>query len=184
MTTPPHTIIIAEAGVNHNGSLDTALEMVGRAARAGVDYVKFQTFKAENLVSASAPKARYQQENCGDREGDDNSQLAMLKGLELSAADFARLAEECRRHGVGFMSTPFDHESIEQLAALGMDYWKIPSGEITNLPYLRHIASKGGRVILSTGMSTLPEVESAVTALCERGLITRSDIYLLHCTTQ
>ena len=184
MTTPPHAIIIAEAGVNHNGSLDTALEMVGRAARAGVDYVKFQTFKAENLVSASAPKARYQQENCGDREGDDNSQLAMLKGLELTAADFARLAEECRRQGVGFMSTPFDHESIEQLAALGMDYWKIPSGEITTLPYLRHIASKGGRVILSTGMSTLPEVESAVTALCERGLISRSDIYLLHCTTQ
>lgn len=184
MTTPPHTIIIAEAGVNHNGSLDTALEMVGRAARAGVDYVKFQTFKAENLVSASAPKARYQQENCGDPEGDDNSQLAMLKGLELTAADFARLAQECRRQGVGFMSTPFDHESIDQLAALGMDYWKIPSGEITNLPYLRHIASKGGRVILSTGMSTLPEVESAVSALCEGRLITRSDIYLLHCTTQ
>ena len=106
MTTPPHTIIIAEAGVNHNGSLDTALEMVGRAARAGVDYVKFQTFKAENLVSASAPKARYQQENCGDREGDDSSQLAMLKGLELTAADFCAAGRRVSPSGGGLHEHP------------------------------------------------------------------------------
>lgn len=175
----PHTIIIAEAGVNHNGSVDTAIEMIHRAAEAGVDYVKFQTFRAESLVSASAPQAKYQQENCGG----DGTQLTMLRKLELRHTDFIRLAEECRRCGVGFMSTPFDRESIDFLAALGMDFWKIPSGEITNLPYLRHIASKGGRVILSTGMSTLPEVESAVSALVDGG-IGHKDIYLLHCTTQ
>lgn len=175
-----HTIIIAEAGVNHNGSVETAIEMIARAAEAGVDYVKFQTFKAENLVTASAPKARYQQENCGTSS---DSQLAMLKELELSEGDFTRLAEECRRRGVGFMSTPFDLASIDFLATLAMDYWKIPSGEITNLPYLRRIARKGGRVILSTGMSTLAETAEAVDALVDGG-IPRSDIYLLHCTTQ
>lgn len=179
MISRPHTIIIAEAGVNHNGSLDTAMEMVRKGAEAGVDYVKFQTFKAESLVSASAPKARYQQENCGN----DDSQLAMLKGLELCEDDFISLAGECRRQGVGFMSTPFDLGSIEFLSTIGMDYWKIPSGEITNLPYLRRIASAGGRVILSTGMSTLDEVADAVNVLSDGG-IPKSDIYLLHCTTQ
>ena len=175
----PHTIIIAEAGVNHNGSIDTAIEMVRKAAEAGVDYVKFQTFKAESLVSASAPKARYQKENC---EGDE-SQLDMLRKLELTESDFIRLSEVCRTHGVGFMSTPFDMESINFLATLDMDFWKIPSGEITNLPYLRRIASAGGRVILSTGMSTLSEVEEAVNVLRQGG-VASSDIYLLHCTTQ
>jgi len=179
MMSRPHTIIIAEAGVNHNGSVDTAMEMVARGAEAGVDYVKFQTFKAGSLVSASAPKARYQQENCGG----DGSQLSMLRELELSGDDFVRLAGECRRRGVGFMSTPFDLGAIDLLSGLGMDFWKIPSGEITDLPYLRRIASAGGRVILSTGMSTLGEVRDAVSVLCEGG-IPRSDIYLLHCTTQ
>ena len=174
-----HTIIIAEAGVNHNGSYGRAVEMIHAAARAGVDYVKFQTFKADSLVSASAPRAEYQKRNCG---GND-SQLSMLRSLELSYADFYRLAEECRNAGVGFMSTPFDLESVDFLAGLGMDYWKIPSGEITNLPYLRKIASKGGRVILSTGMSTMEEVCAAVDAL-EAGGTGRGDIYLLHCTTQ
>lgn len=179
MSAPQHTIIIAEAGVNHNGSVGTAVEMIHRAAEAGVDYVKFQTFRAESLVSASAPQAKYQKENCGG----DGTQLTMLRQLELSDTDFMHLAGECRRCGVGFMSTPFDRESIDFLATLGMDYWKIPSGEITNLPYLRHIASKGGRVILSTGMSTLDEVEAAVHVLTDGG-IEKSDIYLLHCTTQ
>lgn len=174
-----HTIIIAEAGVNHNGSYDRAVEMIHAAARAGVDYVKFQTFKSEKLVSASAPRAEYQKLNCG---GDD-SQLAMLRALELSYADFARLADECRRTGIGFMSTPFDLDSVDFLATLGMDYWKIPSGEITNLPYLRKIAMQHGRVILSTGMSTIDEVEAAV-AVLEGGGTPRSDIWLLHCTTQ
>lgn len=175
----PHTIIIAEAGVNHNGSVETAIEMIRRAADAGVDYVKFQTFRAESLVSASAPQAEYQKENCGG----DGTQLTMLRRLELTHNDFIRLSGECSRYGVGFMSTPFDMQSIDFLATLGMDYWKIPSGEITNLPYLRRIAARGGRVILSTGMSTLDEVEAAVKALNDGG-IDKSDIYLLHCTTQ
>ena len=154
--------------------------MVKVAADCGVDYVKFQTFRSEKLVSASAPKAEYQKTNTGDSQ---SSQLEMLKALELSADDFKVIAEECKRQGVGFMSTPFDLDSIDILADFNMDYWKIPSGEITNLPYLRKIASKGGRVILSTGMSTLQEVEDAVRAL-ENGGITRHDIILLHCTTQ
>lgn len=173
-------IIIAEGGVNHNGSLECAKEMVKKAAEAGVDYIKFQTFKAEKLVSASAKKAEYQKANCGDNE---DSQLAMLRALELSDADFAVLADECRKYGLGFMSTPFDLESIDTLAEMNMDYWKIPSGEITNLPYLRKIASKGGKVILSTGMSTLDEVEAAVNVLADSG-ISRECISLLHCTTQ
>ena len=175
----PHTIIIAEAGVNHNGSLETAIEMVRRAADAGVDYVKFQTFKAESLVSATAPQAKYQKDNCGG----DGTQLTMLRALELNENDFMILAEECNRCGVGFMSTPFDMQSIDFLSSLNMDYWKIPSGEITNLPYLRKISSKGGRIILSTGMSTIDEVKDAVTALSLGG-VDKKDIYLLHCTTQ
>ena len=175
-----HTIIIAEAGVNHNGSPEMARRMIREAAAAGADYVKFQTFRAERLVSASAKKADYQRRNC---RGDDDSQLAMLKALELSDADFAMLAAECRDVGIGFMSTPFDMESIDSLSSIGMDYWKIPSGEITNLPYLRKIASKGGKAILSTGMSTMAEAEAAVAVLEQAG-IPRGNIIVLHCTTQ
>lgn len=167
-----HTIIIAEAGVNHNGSPEMARRMIREAAAAGADYVKFQTFRAERLVSASAKKADYQRRNCG---GDDDSQLAMLKALELSDADFAMLAAECRDVGIGFMSTPFDMESIDSLSSIGMDYWKIPSGEITNLPYLRKIASKGGKAILSTGMSTMAEAEAAVAVLEQAGI--RAEYY-------
>lgn len=175
-----HVIVIAEAGVNHNGSLDLALKMVKEAANAGADYVKFQTFKAEKLVASSAPKAEYQKANCNDGDG---TQLSMLKKLELSEKDFISIAEECKKEGIGFMSTPFDEDSIEFLSMLGMDYWKIPSGEITNLPYLRHIASKGGKIILSTGMSTLSEVMDAVGVLEKNGT-PKSAITLLHCTTQ
>lgn len=175
-----HTIIIAEAGVNHNGSLEMAKRMVREAAAAGADYVKFQTFRADSLVAASARKADYQRRNCGD--GDD-SQLGMLRALELSPDAFVELAEECRRVGIGFMSTPFDLQSIDDLAPLGMDYWKIPSGEITNLPYLRKIASKGGKAIISTGMATLAEAEAAVSALEAAGMPRRS-VIVLHCTTQ
>ena len=175
-----HTIIIAEAGVNHNGDASTALQMVRVAAEAGADYIKFQTFNAEKLVARSAVKAEYQQRNCGDS---DTSQLAMLKKLELTPESFGMIAEECERAGIGFMSTPFDLESIDTLAAMHMDYWKLPSGEITNLPYLRKVASKGGKIILSTGMSTLEEVSQAVDVL-EKGGIARHDIILLHCTTQ
>ena len=175
-----HTIIIAEAGVNHNGDAATALQMVRVAAEAGADYIKFQTFNAEKLVARSAVKAEYQQRNCGDG---DTSQLAMLKKLELTPESFRMIAEECERAGIGFLSTPFDLESIDTLAAMHMDYWKLPSGEITNLPYLRKVASKGGKIILSTGMSTLEEVSQAVEVL-EKGGIARHDIILLHCTTQ
>ena len=173
-------IVIAEGGVNHNGSVETAINMVHEAAKAGADYIKFQTFKAEKLVAPSAKKAEYQKNNCVNA---DDSQFAMLKALELSDADFRRIADECKKLGIGFMSTPFDLDSIDTLADFNMDYWKIPSGEITNLPYLRKIASKGGKVILSTGMSTIDEVEAAVQVL-EAGGIGRENIDLLHCTTQ
>lgn len=175
-----HTIIIAEAGVNHCGSPERALAMIDSAAAMGADYVKFQTFKAEALVSASAPKAAYQQEN-DPRSG--TTQLEMLRALELSPAHFALLAQHARERGIGFLSTPFDSQSMATLAPLGMDFWKIPSGEVTNLPYLRRIAAFGMPVMLSTGMSTLQEVEAAVEALCHAGL-TRGQISLLHCNTQ
>lgn len=174
-----HTIIIAEAGVNHGGDFDTAVKMIHEAHRAGADYIKFQTFRAENLVCRQASRAEYQKRNCGGEE----TQFAMLKRLELAPNDFVRLKEECDRVGIGFMSSPFDLESIDFLAGLDMDYWKIPSGEITNLPFLEKIASKGRRVILSSGMSTIEEVESAVNILVNGG-IARKDIALLHCNTQ
>ena len=172
-------IVIAEAGVNHNGDLDLARRLVVEARRAGADYVKFQTAVPELLISNIAPKAEYQKETTGESE----NQLEMVRRLLLPLGDFKELAELCRREGIGFMSTPFDLVSIDALAPLEMDYWKIPSGEITNLPYLRKIARTGGRVILSTGMSTLDEVEAAV-AVLEEGGIPRGDIILLHCTTQ
>lgn len=175
-----HTVIIAEAGVNHNGDFDMACRMIDVAADAGADYVKFQTAVPELVISTIAPKAAYQKETTGSEE----SQLEMCRAIHLPLSAYAPLAERCRQKGIGFMSTPFDLRSIDVLAELGMDYWKIPSGEITNLPYLRKIAHIGGRVILSTGMSTLGEVEAAVAVLVAPGKITRADITLLHCTTQ
>lgn len=172
-------IIIAEAGVNHNGNLELAQKMVKAAKEAGADYVKFQTAVPELVISTFAPKAEYQKETTGEGE----SQLEMCKAIHLPLSDYAGLKELCDKEGVKFMSTPFDLVSIDCLAGLDMDFWKIPSGEITNLPYLRKIGRKGGRVIMSTGMSTLPEVESAVEVLEENG-IPRKDIILLHCTTQ
>lgn len=176
---PTHTIIIAEAGVNHNGDLDLARRMVVAAKEAGADYVKFQTAIPELVISTVAPKAEYQKETTGS----DESQLEMCRKLHLPLSDYAGLKQYCREVGIGFMSTPFDLVSIDCLAELDMDYWKIPSGEITNLPYLRKIAQKGGQVILSTGMSVLSEVEDAV-AVLEDGGISRDNIILLHCTTQ
>lgn len=172
-------IIIAEAGVNHNGNLELARKMVKAAKEAGADYVKFQTAVPELVISTFAPKAEYQKETTGEGE----SQLEMCKAIHLPLSDYAGLKELCDKEGVKFMSTPFDLVSVDCLAGLDMDFWKIPSGEITNLPYLRKIARKGGRVIMSTGMSTLPEVEAAVEVLEENG-IPRKDIILLHCTTQ
>lgn len=173
------TLIIAEAGVNHNGDYDMALRMVDEAAAAGADYVKFQTAVPELVISRYAPKAEYQKETTGEAE----SQLEMCKRIHLPLSAYKPLAEYCREKGIGFMSTPFDLVSIDCLAEIGQDYWKIPSGEITNLPYLRRIAAVAKRVILSTGMSTIDEVEAAVKVLTA-GALTRDDIMLLHCTTQ
>lgn len=172
-------IIIAEAGVNHNGDYTRALQMIDAAVEAGADYVKFQTAVPEQVISTIAPKAEYQKETTGSAQ----SQLDMCRAIHLPLADYAPLAQACRERGIGFMSTPFDLTSIDCLRPLGMDFWKIPSGEITNLPYLRKIGSLGGRVIMSTGMSTLPEVEAAV-AVLEAAGTPRTDIILLHCNTQ
>lgn len=172
-------IIIAEAGVNHNGDYQRAVDMVYAAKEAGADYVKFQTAVPELVISSVAPKAEYQKETTGGNE----SQLEMCRKIHLKLDDYLPLSELCREVSIGFMSTPFDLVSIDCLAPLGMDFWKIPSGEITNLPYLRKIAAKGGKVILSTGMSELPEIEAAINVI-EAGGIPRDDISLLHCNTQ
>lgn len=174
-----NVIVIAEAGVNHNGSLDMARRMVYAAKEAGADYVKFQTAVPELVISTFAPKAEYQKETTGA----DESQLEMCKAIHLPLSDYAGLKQLCDEVGIGFMSTPFDLVSIDCLGALDMDYWKIPSGEITNLPYLRKIGRLGSRVIMSTGMSTLDEVAKAVEILEVAGT-PRSSVWLLHCTTQ
>lgn len=174
-----HVTVIAEAGVNHNGDIELARQMVVAAKQAGADYVKFQTAIPELVISTYAPKAEYQKITTGA----DESQLEMCRKIHLPLSDYAGLKAYCDEVGIGFMSTPFDLVSIDCLAELGMDYWKIPSGEITNLPYLRKIASYGDRVILSTGMSTLDEVENAVKILESNGT-GRENIILLHCTTQ
>lgn len=180
-------IIIAEAGVNHNGSLEMAKKMVREAKRAGADYVKFQTAVPELVISSIAPKAEYQKETTGREE----SQLDMCRAIHLPLSDYAILKKLCEDEGIGFMSTPFDLVSIDLLADLGQDYFKVPSGEITNLPYLRKIASKGIPVILSTGMSTLSEVEDAIKILTgshpdypSASTLQRNDITVLHCNTQ
>lgn len=172
-------IIIAEAGVNHNGSYELAIKMVDEAKRAGADYVKFQTAKPELVISTFAPKAEYQKETTGAVE----SQLEMCKAIHLPLTDYKPLKEYCDKVGIGFMSTPFDLVSIDVLEPLDMDYYKIPSGEITNLPYLRKIASKHRPVILSTGMCEIEEVEAALQVL-EQGGVKRSDVIVLHCNTE
>lgn len=169
--------IIAEAGVNHNGQFDLAVKMIEEAAKAGADAVKFQTFKAELLVSKKAPKARYQIENTGNNE----TQLMMLKKLELSERDFIKLAEYAKEINIDFLSTPFDNDSIDFLNNLDMPYFKIPSGEITNLPYLSKIASTRKPVIISTGMCTMDEIEQALDVFRDYN---RDMITLLHCNTQ
>lgn len=173
------TMIIAEAGVNHNGSMKLARQLIDKAVDADVDYIKFQTFKAETLVNGAARQAEYQTKNLGKEE----SQFEMLKKLELSFPEFIKLDEYCKETGIRFSSTPFDLESIDFLASLGMDYMKVPSGEITNLPYLRHIAQTGIPVIMSTGMCTLGMIEDALNVLYRNGLST-DDITLLHCNTE
>lgn len=173
-----HTIIIAEAGVNHNGSIEMAKQLIDAAAIAGVDYVKFQTFKAEKLVTKNAKQAEYQQRNAAAE-----SQLAMLKKLELSKKEHEELIGYCQEKGVRFLSTAFDMESVEYLHSLNLGLWKIPSGEITNYPYLVKIAQYGEPVILSTGMSTMEDIKQSIDVLCNNGL-TKEQITLLHCNTE
>lgn len=173
-------IIIAEAGVNHNGDIDKAKQLIDAAVDAGVDYVKFQTFKAETIVSPKAKKAEYQAKNTGD--GDD-SQFAMLKSLELSDEDHQQLIAYSKQKGIKFFSTAFDVEGIEYLHSLKLDMFKIPSGEITNFPYLRSIAQKGLPIILSTGMASLGEIENAMDVLLAYGA-KREEITILHCNTE
>lgn len=173
-------LIIAEAGVNHNGSLEYAKKLVDVAAAAGADYVKFQTFKAEKLVSKDAKQAEYQKRNIGSM---DDSQFAMLKNLELSEADHFDLASYSRLRNIKFFSTAFDEDGVDFLNKLGLELYKIPSGEITNLPYLRKIAQQKKPTILSTGMASLGEIETALSVLLEHGL-RRSDITVLHCNTE
>lgn len=174
------TLIIAEAGVNHNGSREMALRLIDAAAEAGADYVKFQTFRTEELVSRRAKKAGYQVRNLG---GDDDSQYGMLKRLELSEADHRALTERCAERGIGFLSTAFDLPSLAFLDGLGLPLWKVPSGEITNFPYLRAVGRTGKPVILSTGMADLDEIEQALGVLIRFGT-PRESITLLHCTTE
>lgn len=169
-------LIIAEAGVNHNGSLDNAKRLVDVAKDSGADIVKFQTAKLESLVTKYAPTAKYQQDNIGRNE----TQREMLKRLLLSYDDFIELAQHCKKRKIEFLSTAFDIESIDFLDKM-VNWWKIPSGEITNLPYLRKVALTKKKVILSTGMSTLDEVQAAINILKEGGT---TDITVLHCNTQ
>ncbi|EGR9249244.1 N-acetylneuraminate synthase [Campylobacter upsaliensis] len=170
-------LIIAEAGVNHNGDLNLAKKLIEQAAKAGADVVKFQTFKAEDCVSIKAKKAKYQLENTAK----DESQLEMIKKLELSREAHFELMKHCKKHNIAFLSTPFDLESVAFLQSLNLSYFKIPSGEITNLPYLKAVARCKKKVLLSTGMANLAEIEAALEILRKNG--TR-DITLLHCTTE
>lgn len=173
------TLIIAEAGVNHNGSIQTAKQLIDVAAEAGVDYVKFQTFKASKLVTKSAARAEYQNTNTKDSD----SQYEMLKKLELSEADHLELISYCKTKNIKFLSTGFDLESVQFLADIGITLAKIPSGEITNLPYLEKVASLYSDFILSTGMANMQEVKDAYQVLINAG-VEASKITILHCNTE
>jgi len=174
-----NTLIIAEAGVNHNGDIDMALRLIDAAAEAGADIVKFQTFRADSLVTMEAQKAPYQRVHTDSEE----SQHTMLQRLELSRESHEVLIGHAASRGIGFLSTGFDVESIDMLVELGMTQFKVPSGEITNLPYLRHVGHLDGSVLLSTGMATLAEIEAALDVLEGAGT-PRSRITVLHCTTE
>jgi len=168
--------IIAEAGVNHNGSYEIACELVDAAKNAGADYIKFQTFKSKNLVSDTAQKADYQKNTTGD-----GTQADMLKRLELSYDEFFLLKEYCDKVGICFLSTPFDIDSIHFLNSLNMPFWKVPSGEVTNYPYLVEIAKTNKPVVMSTGMCNISEIDEAIKVLESNGV---REIRLLHCNTE
>ena len=173
------TLVIAEAGVNHNGDLDLALRLVDAAAEAGADMVKFQTFSADRIVAAHARKATYQLA----AGGQEDTQHGMLRKLELDRSMHEALQARCVARGIRFFSAAFDIDSINLLVALGLDCFKVPSGEITNLPYLRHLGRQGKPVYLSTGMATLGEIEAAV-GILERAGTSRDRITVLHCNTE
>ncbi|MFM2120704.1 MAG: hypothetical protein RL722_2172 [Pseudomonadota bacterium] len=173
------TLIIAEAGVNHNGDMGLACQLIAEAARAGADIVKFQSFNTSKIIARSAPKADYQKATTGAEE----SQFEMVRKLELSVADHELLIAECARHGIGFFSTAFDADSFDLLVRLGLDQVKIPSGELTNLPLLRHMCRLGLPVLLSTGMARLGEIEAAIEVIEAAGT-PRERITVLHCTTE
>jgi len=173
------TLIIAEAGVNHNGDLAMAKQLVASAAAAGADLVKFQTFITGKSISRGAPKAQYQNQSTDPAE----SQYEMVRKLELSRADHEALIAECARHGIGFFSTAFDGDSLDMLMEMGMELIKVPSGELTNLPLLRRMGACGKPVILSTGMATLGDIEQAIAVLEQAGTA-RAAITVLHCTTE
>jgi N,N'-diacetyllegionaminate synthase len=173
------TLIIAEAGVNHNGDIGLAHRLIDAAADAGADMVKFQTFNADRLVTTSARKADYQNANTVA----DESQHSMIRRLELTREMHEDLMQHCKSRSIAFFSTGFDVESIDLLVDLGLDCFKIPSGEITNLPYLRHVGRYGRRVFLSTGMATLGEIEAALGVLEQAGT-PRDCITVLHCNTE
>ena len=169
--------IIAEAGDNHNGNFDLALQLVDKAAEAGADCVKFQTFVTENVISKFAEKADYQKQTTGENE----SQYEMVKKLELSFEQFRLIQKYCQEKNIMFLSTPFDLDSIDFLEEIQIPFWKISSGEITNLPYLEKIAKTGKDIIMSTGMCTMEEIEAALSVLREHGV---GKITLLHCNTE
>lgn len=173
-------LIIAEAGVNHNGDIKKAIELIDIAHQAGVDIVKFQTFKAEKIVSKTAKKAKYQSNNSN---GIDDSQYSMLKSLELSVDDHTTLLTECKKREIVFLSTAFDVEGIDFLDSIGIPFFKCPSGEITNYPYLKRIAEKRKPVVLSTGMANLGEINAALKVLTDNGL-NKNEITVLHCNTE
>ena len=173
-------LIIAEAGVNHNGDLDNAFKLIDAAVDAGVDYVKFQTFKSENLVSKSAKKADYQIQNTGNST---DSQYEMLKKLELSHENHELLINYCKQKNIQFFSTAFDLDSLQYLKEIGLDLVKIPSGEITNLPYLRKAAQLFNKVILSTGMCTMEDIEATINVFLAEN-ISKDNITILHCNTE
>lgn len=175
-----HVVIIAEAGVNHNGDLKKAKELVDVAAEAGADYVKFQTFKADSLVSKKAKLATYQKQNTNAVSG---SQYEMLKSLELSHENHLELRDYANSRGIKFFSTAFDNEGLDYLNQLGLKIFKSPSGEITNYPYLKKLSEFNKPVILSTGMANLDEIEQALKVLTS-GKLTNKDITVLHCNTQ
>lgn len=173
------TIIIAEAGVNHNGKIGIAKKLIKYASDAGADYIKFQTFEASKLVSSSAKKAVYQK--LDDNTKNEN-QLSMLKSLELSPDDHNTLIKECKNNNIKFLSSAFDIEGLEYLNNIGLDFFKVPSGELTNLPYLQRLSSIGKPIILSTGMANLDEIRSAMKILTKG--ISKKKITILHCNTE